>query len=297
MNDDARAGTNPVQGGEVRGVDSAVVHADAVANAARRMLMPMVRMLIANGVGYQESCRFLKPMFIDAAREALVDAGRPVGQAALSLRAGVQRKGIRPDTGISPVNSKAGDDAANGSEAGMGIALAVLREWQSGAQWQDVHGRPACLRLDSNTPSFQALVARVTSDFSRRAVLDELVGLGFARETADGVEMHSPGARHGEAFLRVCADLGDQIGEHLDAGVANLHAVKSGLPAPFLDHSVYARGLSSESLDALSALAGEAWQQACSSVAKAARERYAADRSDGVPVDAHLRFGAYLYRR
>ncbi|MGE0313641.1 MAG: DUF6502 family protein [Lautropia sp.] len=285
-------------------VGAANARAAAVAAAARRVMVPLVRMLVAHGIGYQETCRFLRTMFVDEARNALDAEGRATSQAALSLRAGVQRKRLRTGDGGrvdgSPPAPSRTADADDTGAAGAGVALAVLRAWCTQTRWLDAGGAPARLRLDADAPSFQALVAGVTSDFSRRAVLDELVARGWVRETADGVEVVADPSGSVDAFRRACADLAVQVGDHLAAGGENLQAVRAGAAAPLLDHSIYANGLSTASLDALAALARQAWQDACSGVAREAGVRLAEDRAsgggDGVVDGGRMRFGAYLYR-
>ena len=295
----------------------------AVLDAARTTMTPMIRLLVSNGVGHQELCRLLKPLFIETARDAIVSEGRSPTQAALSLRAGVQRKNglvamhqSQASPASHPVAQGGTVGPLPGSPAGgsqdpatpAGMVVSVLRRWVGDPAYQDPSGQPIQLPFSGDAPSFQALVASVTSDYSKRSVLDELIGLGFARETAAGVALVTEADRARGLFGSACRDLAAHVGDHLEAGLANLRAIGDGEAAPYLEHSVFGNGLSEHSLQSLSDLAGEVWQQACTTMAQAARRRFDEDRgSDAAPganrpatappLRGRMRFGAYLYRR
>lgn len=275
----------------------------AVLQAVRESMAPMIRLLISNGVGHHELSRVLKPDFIEAARAAIVAENRLPTQAALSLRAGVQRK-----NGLVSINAAEGErqEAAAEFAGATGVAVSVLRKWLTDPAYCDATGKPMPLSLVGAEPSFQSLVAGVTTDYSKRSVLDELVGLGFARENATGAEMVTAPETISAVFGRACRDLAAHVGDHLEAGVANLIAVRDGNSAPCLEHSVYGNGLSDRSLQLLSELAGKVWQQACTTMAQAARRRFDEDQASvatlakdlsNSPPRGRMRFGAYLYRR
>jgi hypothetical protein len=137
--------------------------------------------------------------------------------------------------------------------------------------------------------SFETLCRELSNDVHPRAVLDELLRLGHVALEGDRVvplvTAFVPAPRIDEMTAIFAANAAD----HLAAAVSNLTA---NAP-PFLEQSVYADGLTRDSVDALHAEARAAWARVFESMVGQARERVARDReSDGVE---RVRFGVYFF--
>ena len=60
-----------------------------------RVLQPLVRLLLRNGVTYTVFAAALKRVFLDAARQELAGRGMAQTDSALSLLSGVHRRDVR----------------------------------------------------------------------------------------------------------------------------------------------------------------------------------------------------------
>lgn len=284
------------------------------------LLAPLVRLLVANGVTYPQLAQALKTVFVDEARSLIADEGRRATDAALSLRSGVHRKDVRSlrEHGATgdPARSTASDagapratrpGAADALRRSLNLAEQVFTRWTTNAAYRRADGRPERLPLAGAAPSFEALVASITRDVSRRTVLDELVGLGLVREIDGWVEPLADTMSPRQGLAEVARYFADHLHDHLAAGAANVDAVAHGRQAPFLEHSLYGGGLSPESIEYLATLARSLWQPVFTQMVDAARQRHEIDRagpSDEVPAESgpgerappgRMRFGVYFY--
>jgi Family of unknown function (DUF6502) len=252
-------------------------------------LTPLVRLLIANGVGYGQVTVALKQAFIQAAEQELNDEGRRKTEAAISLRSGVHRKEVRARAAGESV-----EPAVSGTpKRALSLAEQVFTRWLTDASYQASNGRPSPLPASGPAPSFESLATSVTKDFSRRTILDELVRLGLVREDLHQIvplsEAMVPRAGSAELVDYFTA----QIHDHMAAGVANLRASAKGEPARFLEQSMYANGISDASIEYLAHLARAIWKPAFEQMVGAASQRFAVDRAQ--PRTGRLRFGVYVY--
>ena len=297
------------ESGAAPSTDARATQATLLLEQTLHMLAPLVRLLVANGVGYPQLAQALKPAFVEAARAEIAAEGRAVTDAATSVRSGVHRKDVRAlrEASTHPVADSASDVYPTGgatrlaadSRRTLGVAEMVFTRWLSDAGYRQRDGRPASLPVNGPAPSFDALVVSVTRDVSRRTVLDELSALGLVRETAGMVHPLADAMTPRRGFAEVARYLAEHVGDHLAAGAANVDAVAHGRPAPFLEQSVYGRGLSPESLAMLSELARTLWRVAFNQMADAARQRYEIDRASPPAGEARhagrMLFGAYFH--
>ncbi len=301
--------TDPPDGAPTRpGVAPADTPGELVLSHALEMLAPLVRLLVSQGVGYPRLAQALKQVFMQAALEELHREGRRVTDAAISVRSGVHRKDVRAAGATlastaaasaaaasdASASAAAPSDATSGRRRGAGsVADQVYTRWTTDAAYRDADGRPSALPLAGPAPSFDTLVSAVTRDLSRRTVLDELVRLGLAREHEGRVEPLADAAIPRADLARMLEFLSDHVHDHLAAGEANLRAARAGDKPPFLEHALYANGLSDASIEQLRQLAVQLWRTAFGQIAEAARQRHAIDREHG--RDGRLRFGVYFY--
>lgn len=262
--------------------------ADQLLLQSVHLLRPLIDLLIKQGVGYPSLTKAMRTAFVDAARDQLRQEGSKATDAAISLRSGVHRKEVKA---LGQTDS-AGYEREQPARA-LSIAEQVFTRWTTDATYRDKHGRPDVLPLSGSAPSFDSLVSSVTRDFSRRTLLDELVRIGLVKVEDDHVIALSNAMVPTKALAELAQLFGDSLHDHIAAGTANIEAAQQDLPAPFLEHSMYANGLSDLSVAQLSALATDVWKPAFNQMVGAATQRYELDRDDG--HHARLRFGVYLY--
>ena len=219
----------------------------SIVAAVRRMLRPLVRMLVAQGITYPFLTEMLKSVFVEtAASEFTLDGRRPT-DSRLTVLTGVHRKDIRrllrepePEPETPP---------------GLTLGTQIVARWLGDRAYCDEMGKPLAL---PRTPSqggdhsFAALVESVSKNVRPRSVLDELRRLGVVEVDAnDYVHLTTSGFVPGKEIEAKAFYFGEAMHDHLAAGGHNLE--ESG--RPFFERSVYYDELSPEAVEMLRAQA------------------------------------------
>ncbi|WP_313430371.1 DUF6502 family protein [Pseudomonas sp.] len=213
-------------------------------SALRRIMRPLVRLMLRKGVTYTMFTDVLKEVFVDVAhREFRLDDKVPT-DSRISLLTGVHRKDVRrlrnesdASTAALPENITLGAQLVNVwtrsppfcSEAGQALALPRLASVGGGC-------------------SFDALVAKVSTDIRGRVVLDEWLRLGVVRlDDQDRVHLEAQAFVPQKGFDEKSAYFGHNLHDHACAAVHNL----SGEGLPFFERSVHYDALTPASVDTL----------------------------------------------
>ncbi len=265
---------------------------DILVAMLRRMLRPLVRLLVGQQIQYPLLSRVLKSLYVEVATEDFALEGKRLTVSRLSLLTGIHRREVkRIQEEVAP--------AIAATPSAITLGAQIVSRWTGQMPWLDEHGQP--LRLphasdeDDETPSFQGLVNSVSVDIHPRSVLDEWIRIGVVSIDRDGLVVLSTNAFvpvHG--FEEKAHFVGRNLRDHLAAACSNLGEDE----APFLERSVYYGSLPIDAIGELSALAREAGQEVLVRVNDRARElKRSADESDEEPTDARRRitFGVYLY--
>lgn len=251
---------------------------------ATTVAYPLVQWLVRHGVGHAEWAAMLKPLFYAAALEEAQHHAQSTSDSALSLRSGLHRKDVR-----ALRESHQQDLAAlHASTHAMGKpspASRVLARWRGDAQW------PERMPFDGPAPSFQALVTSVSSDFHHRAVWQELLRLEQVEARGSEVQLRAQGMAVARQTREARQLLAGAVADHLQAGVNNLAATEA---PPFLEQSVFADGLSSESVAALHALARQLWNQVVLPQLVQAATAYC-EQDQQTPEPQRFRSGMYSF--
>ena len=169
------------------------------------------------------------------------------------------------------------------------LSSQVFTRWLTEPRWRTLEGRPRVLPRSGGTRSFEALCREISNDVHPRTVLDELLRLGHVTVQADQVAVQVDSFVPTPHLDELTALFSSSVSDHIAAAV---HNITRGAPK-FLEQSVYADGLTPESIDLLHAAARAAWAQAFESVVVRARERV--DRYAGGDGRQRMRYGAYFY--
>jgi len=234
-------------GARAKGVGPPLAPRESVVAAIRRVLRPLVRVLVAHGITYPFLADMLKSIFVEtAANEFTLDDKRPT-DSRLTVLTGVHRKDIRRllrEPGPEPE-----------TPPGLTLGTKIVARWLGDRANADDLGRPRAL---ARTPSqggdqsFAALVESVSTNVRPRSVLDELLRLGVVEIDADDyVHLVTSGFVPGKELDAKAFYFGEAMHDHLAAGAHNLE----GAGRPFLERSVYYDALSPESVEALRAQA------------------------------------------
>ena len=254
-----------------------------VLDEALAIAEPLVLWMIRSGVGYAEFAQALKPVFLAQARLELERNGQRDSDSAISLLSGLHRKDVRAFREAShEALARVKEDGTSWGKPSA--ANQVFTRWLSRDHWSDT------IPFSGEAPSFESLAREVSKDFHPRAVLQEMLRLGVARELDSQVQLlreaFVPDTKHRESRELLAGSVAD----HLAAGVHNLTGTTS---QKFLEQSVFADGLSAESVQELNLMANTLWAQVLQAVM--ARAVPLCERDLNHPDPQRFRLGLFTF--
>jgi len=211
-----------------------------LAAAIERLLRPLARILLANGVAFDAFMDIAKRAFVDVALREFEIPGRKQTVSRVSVLTGLTRKEVQ-----RLVKSQANEDPAPAERYHR--AARVISGWRRDQRFQKA-GKPQDLPLDDGSKSFNELVRRHSGDMPSRAVLDELLRVGAVKRLADGrVRLVAP------AYVPRSSSV-DKI-EILGTDVADLvrtidHNLEHGAKEPRFQRKVMYDNLPADALEA-----------------------------------------------
>jgi len=140
--------------------------------ALYRILRPLARLLLRNGIPFGEFADLVKRAYVEAALEDFGDGRKKPTDSRAAVMTGLTRKEVKRHREIL-----AGSDTGTTSNSHANRASRVVSGWVHDAAFQDSEGDPALLPFDGPL-SFCELVRRHSGDMPPRAVLDELLRVG-----------------------------------------------------------------------------------------------------------------------
>jgi hypothetical protein len=254
-----------------------------------RVLQPLVRLLVRNGVTYTVLAAALKRLFLQAAQQELAQRGMASTDSAVSLLSGVHRRDVRGLTRAAPESTAPSSPSAPSPH--LGLAAQVVARWMNEPEFGNAQGQTRVLPKSGGAGSFDALVAGVSRDVRPRAVLDELLRLGVVQDTEAGLVLEGTGFAPRQGFEEMSWLFAANLQDHAAAAVANLQG-----EANFLEQAVFVDQITAESAQQLHSVSVAAWQQAFKLVMQQAQVRFDADAPLPAAERRHrARFGVYFY--
>ena len=238
---------------------------DSLMPEALAIIEPLVPWLVRSGIGHSEFAAALKPVFLAQAQAELERQSQKTTDSAVSLLSGLHRKDVR--TFRETASDTLAQVQADGSAWGKPSAAN-----QVATRWLSLDNAADALPLSGEANSFDTLARSVSKDVHPRTVLQQLLRPGMVREEDGRVyllrDAFVPDASHKEARELFAGAVAD----HLQAGVHNLSSQPADGQAPrkFLEQSVFADGLSPESVQQLNLLANDLWSYVLRKVVEAA---------------------------
>ena len=189
----------------------------AVQSAVLKLLEPLVRLLLAAGMGVGDLMALVKVAYVRAARDQ--------GQERGEVRPNASR--IAVVTGLTRAEVAAmlaADlDEHRTSDRGRHRAERVLSGWWNDSDFHTPQGEPAHLALSGARRSFKALVARYSNEPRVAPILDELLRVNAVRRRSDGTYQ---ALSRSYATVRWDAQgieaAGEQLKEHCETLLHNL---------------------------------------------------------------------------
>jgi Family of unknown function (DUF6502) len=259
----------------------------ALVLALRRVLRPMVKLMLTRGITYPYLADLLKALFVDVADKDFRLDPKPPTDSRVSLISGVHRKEVNRLR-----QEMASDAEIVPSVVSLGAQLVAV--WLGKAEYLDESNRPKPLARfvsEGGEMSFEALVAGVNSDIRPRVVLDEWLRLGVVHfDEEHRVCLNVAAFIPAEGFDEKAFYFGHNLHDHAAAAAHNL----MGAGKPFLERTVHYDALSDTSVAALAEQAGQVGMQALLGINKSAMALEAADASGSAPRQ-RMTFGIYFY--
>lgn len=147
--------------------------------AIRKLLPPLVRILLRNGMAAKSFYDLVKLTYVLVARDEFGISGKQATMSRIAILTGLTRKEVQALLDM-PIH---GEDQY-GEEYNR--AARVITGWLRDPDFGDGKGHPAPLRMVGKRLTFSTLVKRYSGDIPVRAMLDELLRVGAVKRLKDG---------------------------------------------------------------------------------------------------------------
>ncbi len=150
-----------------------------IAQSLVKLMRPLIRILLRNGVTYRAFAEIAKSVYIETAQADFKIPGRKQTDSRISVITGLSRKEVKRVKQLP-----APDDGENLTRYNR--ASRVISGWTQDESFMDEQGNPADIPMDGAMNSFTELVRRYSGDAPPRAVLDELEQVGAVQRLDNG---------------------------------------------------------------------------------------------------------------
>jgi hypothetical protein len=152
----------------------------AILAAYKRLLRPLVRILIRNSVSFAEFSEIAKDVYVEVAASDFQLPEKSMTQGRIAILTGLTRKEVNRLITQKGLHQR--DYASN-----LNRVARLLSGWHTDPKFTGPYGLPLDVPYDSPAEkSFSELVRRYTGDMPVRAMLDELLRIGVVKETDGG---------------------------------------------------------------------------------------------------------------
>jgi hypothetical protein len=263
-------------------------HADLTLAAALRIMAPMVRLLLQEGITYPLFTNALKKTFLDVATVVLETSESKVNDSSISTLTGIHRKDVREWRTVGETRPQAKT---------FSLAMEVFTRWANDPEFCDKNGHPRVLDRLGAAGTFDALAYKTTNDVRPLALLQELIRLGIAMKVTDDANPESDKVQlcvgafvPQEGAAELLRLMSDNVGDHLSSAVHNV----TGGATPMLEQSIFADSLRPESIVAMTALVRQIWTDTFQTIVRDATALCDQDRNHP-DADQRMRIGMYFY--
>ncbi len=229
--------------------------------AAQRVLRPLVRVMLRNGVTAQTMQELVRKVFVDVAHDEFGIEGKPQTLARISVITGLNRKEVARLRKLPALDES---DRAFFNRAGT-----VFAAWRMDEAFHDAKGDPLDLPFSGPSPSFTELVKKHSGDMYPRAIADELLRLGAIQEVDGKLRMSGRGYVPVADQARMIDILGVDAGELIETIDHNLQAgdddrrlqlkvIANNLPeSAFRDFDRYSKRIARTAIEEIARWLGE----------------------------------------
>lgn len=189
---------------------------DALLSATARILRPLVRVLLRNGVACNAVTEVIRRTFVGVAHEEFGLEGEAPTQARISVLTGLHRKEV------SRLLKEHGADLPAPEER-RNRAANVLGAWLRDPEFHDENGQPRPLELTGDG-SFADLCRRHSGDMKPGSIADELLAAGALEKEEGKLRMTSRGYVPGKDPVEILRILGTDTAELIETIDHNLRS-------------------------------------------------------------------------
>lgn len=151
----------------------------AILAAFRRMLRPLVRILLRSGVTWREASDACKAAFVEVATSDFGLHGRPTSVSRVAILTGMARRDVgRIRAQIAGVEPQA--------LLRMNSASRMLTGWYLDSEYLDRKGKPRDLVFDGDGATFTSLARKYAGGTAAITMLKELLRVEALAETEEG---------------------------------------------------------------------------------------------------------------
>lgn len=148
----------------------------SVLAAYKRLLKPLVRILIRNNVSFGEFSEIAKDVYVEVASSDFRLPDKNITQGRIAILTGLTRKEVKRL--VDERGKQQLDYASN-----LNRVSRLLSGWHTDPQFTGPYGLPLDVPYEApGARSFSELVRRYTGDMPARAMLDELLRIGVVTE-------------------------------------------------------------------------------------------------------------------
>lgn len=261
----------------------------ALFKAIKRILRPMVSLMLRQGITYTAFIDLLKATYVEVADQEFIIDGKRQTDSRISVLTGVHRKEVKRLRELEEIPLEPKERKAS-------LSAQLMSYWLGNPCCIDANGKPLALPRVSvgKEISFDSMVKSVTKDVHPRSLLDEWLNQGIVKLDMNGLVMlQESGYVPDEDYEEKLFFAGKNIGDHLAVVKHNL----AGEAAPMLDRAVYYDGLGDASVKTLEVFSRRASIELLTEVNQLAGRLQAQDRALGDESSRHsMHFGTYFYR-
>lgn len=244
----------------------------ALLAALRRLLRPLVKLLLHYQITYPVLSDLLKSVYVHVANEDFSLPGKNQTDSRISLLTGVHRKDIKRRL------HQDGDEDASQSP----LMAQLVATWLSDPAYCDKNGKAmplARLRTQKDKSSFEALVESVNKkDLRARVVLDDCLHQQMVHiDDNDRVHLNLEAFVPEHGFDDKAVFFGNSLRDHLSAAEHNLRNHSQQAGHRYFDRGVYYNHLTPESVDQLSQLVNAQGMDLLKTVNRRAKQLQKAD--------------------
>jgi hypothetical protein len=135
--------------------------------AIQKLMQPLVRILLRNGVAYGTLAELIRKAYVDVAFRDFAPQGRKQTVSRVSALTGLTRKEVSRLLEV-------GDADVLLEQARYNRAIRVISGWRNDSRYHDASGKPAVLPLEGERKSFARLVREYSGDIPTMTMLSML---------------------------------------------------------------------------------------------------------------------------